>query len=159
MQWLDAFLAPADGTPAAHALAYFVRGFLGVLQSDPDAARPALECAVAQARATGPGSLLARSLAMASLAASMAGDRASARRLLDHAEAATTGLEKDVSAMLMLLQARALGGLFEGDLDGVRSAAVDGARLSREIGDLYSLEMMLINLGMVALTERDLAAA
>jgi DNA-binding NarL/FixJ family response regulator len=118
-----------------------------------------LERAVAQARATGPGSLLARSLAMASLAASMAGDRASARRLLDQAEAATTGLENDVSAMLMLLQARALGGLFEGDLDGVRSAAVEGARLSREIGDLYSLEMMLINLGMVALTERDLAAA
>jgi DNA-binding CsgD family transcriptional regulator len=89
----------------------------------------------------------------------MAGDRPSARRLLDQAEAATTGLENDVSAMLMLLQARALGGLFEGDLDGVRSAAVEGARLSREIGDLYSLEMMLINLGMVALTERDLAAA
>ena len=39
----------------------------------------------------------------------MAGDRASARRLLDQAEAATTGLENDVSAMLMLLQARALG--------------------------------------------------
>jgi DNA-binding CsgD family transcriptional regulator len=157
--WLDAFLASADDAPAGHALAYFVRGFLGVLQSDPDAARPALQRAVAQARATGPGSLLARSLAMASLAASMAGDRASARRLLDQAEAATTGLENDVSAMLMLLQARALGGLFEGDLDGVRSAALEGARLSREIGDLYSLEMMLINLGMVALTERDLAAA
>jgi DNA-binding CsgD family transcriptional regulator len=96
---------------------------------------------------------------MASLAASMAGDRPSASRLLAEAEAATTGLEKDVSAMLMLLQARALGGLFEGDLDGVRSAAVEGARLSREIGDLYSLEMMSINLGMVALRERDLAAA
>src|SRR4030088_3371715 len=96
---------------------------------------------------------------MASLAASMAGDGASARRLLDQAEAETTGLENDVSAMLMLLQARALGGLFEGDLDGVRSAALEGARLSREIGDLYSLEMMLINLGMVALTERDPAAA
>src|SRR5207253_491700 len=82
----------------------------------------------------------------------------SARRLLDQAEAATTGLENDVSAMLMLLQARALGGLFEGDLDGVRSAALEGARLSREIGDLYSLEMMLINLGMVGLIERDLAA-
>jgi predicted ATPase/DNA-binding CsgD family transcriptional regulator len=159
VHWLDAFLALADGTPAAQALAYFVRGFLGVLQSDPAAARPALECAVEQARATGPASLLSRSLAMASLAASMAGDRPSARRLLDQAEAATTGLENDVSAMLMLLQARALGGLFEGDLDGVRSAALEGARLSREIGDLYSLEMMLINLGMVALIERDLAAA
>ena len=36
---------------------------------------------------------------------------------------------------------------------------MEGARLSREINDLYSLEMMLINLGMVALTERDVAAA
>jgi predicted ATPase/DNA-binding CsgD family transcriptional regulator len=157
--WLDAFLASADGAPAAQALAYFVRGFLGVLQSDPEAARPALERAVEQARATGPVTLLSRSLAMASLAASMAGDRPSARRLLDQAEAATTGLENDVSAMLMLLQARALGGLFEGDLDGVRSAAVEGARLSREIGDLYSREMMSINLGMVALIDRDLASA
>jgi DNA-binding CsgD family transcriptional regulator len=96
---------------------------------------------------------------MASLAASMAGDRPSARRLLDEAEAVSTGLEGDVPATIMLLQARALGGLFEGDLDGVRSAAVEGARLSRENGDLHTLEMMLINLGMVALTERDLATA
>ncbi len=44
--WLDAFLASADGTPAGQALAYFVRGFLGALQSDPDTARPALERAL-----------------------------------------------------------------------------------------------------------------
>src|SRR4051794_21916347 len=61
--------------------------------------------------------------------------------------------------MLMLLQARSLDGLFEGDLDAVRSAAASGARLSREIADLYSLEMMLIDKGMVALLERDPAVA
>jgi hypothetical protein len=53
--WLDAFLASEDGTPAGQALAYFVRGFLGVLQSDPDGARPALERAVEQARANWTG--------------------------------------------------------------------------------------------------------
>ena len=96
---------------------------------------------------------------MASIAAMMAGDHQTSRRLLDQAEVATTGLENDVSAMLMLLQARSLDGLFEVDLDAVRSASAEGARLSRGIGDLYSLEMMLINQGMVALMERDLAVA
>src|SRR5437870_5447056 len=160
VQWLDAFFSLADGTPAASGGAYFIRGFLGVLQSDPASAGPALEGgAVELARATGPASLLSRSLAMASIAAMMAGDHQSSRRLLDQAEGATTGLENDVSAMLMLLQARSLDGLFEVDLDAVRSASAEGARLSREVGDLYSLEMMLINQGMVALMERDPAAA
>jgi DNA-binding CsgD family transcriptional regulator len=158
VRWLDAFLAAADGTPAAHAGAYFVRGFLAVLQSDPDAARPALERAVAGARVTGLVSLLSRPLSLASIAESMAGDRPSSRRLLDQAEALTAGVD-DVPAMLMLLQARALGGLFEGDLDAVRSASVEGARLGRALGDVYSLEMMLINQGLVALTERNPAAA
>ena len=159
VQWLDAFLSVADSTPAVIPGAYFLRGFLGVLQSDPDAARPVLQRAVEHARATGPVSLLSQSLAMASIAASMAGDGPSSRRLLDHAETATKELEHDVPAMLMLLQARSLGGLFEGDLEAVRSASAEGARLSREVGDLYSLEMMLINRGMVALTERDFPGA
>ncbi|CAA9286241.1 MAG: Adenylyl cyclase class-3/4/guanylyl cyclase / Disease resistance domain-containing protein / Tetratricopeptide repeat-containing protein / Transcriptional regulator, LuxR family [uncultured Chloroflexi bacterium] len=157
VQWLDAFLAAADGTPVgtpvAHAGAYFVRGFLGVLQSDADAARPALERAIDGARVNGPLSLLSRSLSLASIAESMAGDGPSSRRLLEQAKALTAGVD-DVPAMLMLLQARALGGLFEGDLDAVKSAAAEGARLGRALGDLYSLEMMLINQGLVALAER-----
>ncbi len=159
VQWLDAFLALADRTSEANGGAYFVRGFLGVLQSDPDAARPVLERAVALARTTGPAALLSRCLAMASIAAMMGGDRHWSRRLLDQAEVATMGLENDVSAMLMLLQARSLNGLFEGDLDAVRSASSEGVRLSRRIGDLYSLEMMLINQGMVALMHSDPAVA
>src|SRR5205823_4385417 len=137
----------------------FYSRFLGLLQSDPASAGPAVECAVELARAAGPAPLLSRSLAMTSIAAMMAGDHQTSRRLLDQAEATTTGLENDVSAMLMLLQARSLDDLFEGDLDAVRSAAASGGRLSREVGDLYSLEMMLINQGMVALMERDPAAA
>jgi DNA-binding CsgD family transcriptional regulator len=46
--------------------------------------------------------------------------------------------------------------LFEADLGAVRSAASEGARLAREAGDLYGLEMMLLNLGSAALTAGDL---
>jgi biotin synthase-like enzyme len=48
-------------------------------------------------------------------------------------------------------------GFFGGDLDAVRSAATEGARLSREVGDLYSLEMMLMNRGLADLFGRNLA--
>ncbi len=145
VRWLDELLASGGGHPKAHASVYFIRGFLAVLQSDPTAAKPALERAVAAAREAGQLRLLSQSLAMASIAENMAGDRASARRLLTEAQGITAGLD-DLPATLMLLQARALNGLFEGDLDAVRSASSEGARLSRQTDDLYSLEMMLINL-------------
>jgi len=57
---------------------------------------------------------------MASIAENMAGDRTSARRLLDQAEATTTGLGY-LHSTLAVLQARALSGFFEADLDAVRS--------------------------------------
>jgi DNA-binding CsgD family transcriptional regulator len=87
---------------------------------------------------------------MASVAANMAGDRASARRLLGEAQAATAGLD-DVPAVIAVLEARALGGLIEGDLDEVTSASSEGVRLSRQIGDLYTLKVWLMNLGTAAL--------
>lgn len=135
-----------------------MRGFLSVLKADPAAAIPALERAVAAARAAGQLRVLAESLAMASVAETFAGDPASARRLLDEAQVITTGLD-DFPATLAVLQARALGGLFEGDLDVVRSASVEGTRLSREAGDLYALEMMLTNQGAAALFAGDLDAS
>ena len=49
-----------------------------------------------------------------------------------------------------------LNGLFGGDLDAVRSAATEAARLSREAGDLYTLGVSLTNLGLVALIAGDL---
>ena len=64
-------------TPAAPPWAYFVRGFLAVLQNDPVAARPALERAVTASRGARQLDTLSSSLAMASIAANMAGDRAS----------------------------------------------------------------------------------
>jgi DNA-binding CsgD family transcriptional regulator len=95
---------------------------------------------------------------MASIAANMAGDRASSRRLLDEARVASDGLD-DLGATLMMYQARALNGLLDGDLGAVRSAAAQGARLSREAGDLYSLGMMLLNQGFAALISGDLREA
>jgi DNA-binding NarL/FixJ family response regulator len=87
---------------------------------------------------------------MASIAENMAGDHASARRLLDEAEVTITGLAY-LHGRLGVLQARALNGFFEADIGAVRSAAAQGARLAREAGDLYVLEIMLLNLGSAAL--------
>jgi predicted ATPase/DNA-binding NarL/FixJ family response regulator len=156
VRWLDQLLALERGhPPEADAWPYFIRGFLAVLQSDHAAARPALERAVAVARESGQLGPLSHSLSMASIAENMAGDRDSARRLLDDARVVTQNLD-DVTARVSLLQAQALNGFFEGDLEEVRSAASEGARLSREAGDLYSLEMMLMNLGLTALFAGDL---
>jgi predicted ATPase/DNA-binding CsgD family transcriptional regulator len=158
VRWLDALLGPGGGSPEVRAQAYFMRGFLAVLQSDPTAARPALERAVAAAREAGLPGLLSESLSMASMAENLAGDRALAERLLNESQVITAGLD-DLPVRLMFLQARAFNGLFEGDLDAVRSASSEGARLSRDTGDLYSLDMMLMNLGFAALLEGDLVEA
>jgi predicted ATPase/DNA-binding CsgD family transcriptional regulator len=151
VRWLDELLPRS----AAPAWTYFVRGFLAVLQSDPAAATPALDHAVAAAQAAGQQDALSQSLAMASIAANMAGDRASCRRLLHEARDAADGLD-DLGTTLMLHQARALNALLDSDLGAVRSAASRGAELSREAGDLYSLGMMLLNQGMAALASGDL---
>ena len=157
VRWLDELLA-RQAEPATHPWVYFVRGFLAVLQNDPVAARPALERAVIAARTAGQLDALSQTLAMASIAANMAGDRASSRRLLDEAESVGSGLG-DLGTTLLMYQARALNGLVDGDLGAVRSAASHGARLSREAGDLYSLDMMLLNQGFAALLSGDLRQA
>jgi hypothetical protein len=70
--WADELL----GQVPAHVVppwTYFLRGFLGVLQNDPAAAAPALGRGVAAARAAGQPPVLVQSLAMASIAAALAG--------------------------------------------------------------------------------------
>jgi len=158
LRWFDELLASCDDDPAAHVQAWFLRGFLAVLQSDAASARPALRRAVAAARGAGRRRALVHSLAMASVAENMGGDVAAARRLLDEARTVLAGID-DVASVLSVLQATALAGLFEGDLDTVKVAAVEGVRLSREVNDLYSLSMMLLNLGTAALMEGDLEGA
>jgi predicted ATPase/DNA-binding CsgD family transcriptional regulator len=155
VRWLDELLASARGHLQGHALALFMRGFLAVLQSDPAAALPALDRAATAAKKIGHPSLQSQSLSMASVAANMAGDRAAARHLLAQALDIPTGPD-DYLAAIAVLQARALGGLFEDDLDTARSAASQGVRLARQAGDLYSLEMMLLNLACATLIAGDL---
>jgi hypothetical protein len=59
---------------------------------------------------------------MASIAANMAGDRASSRQLLDEADGVADGLD-DLGTTLMRYQARALNGLVDGDLGAVSRIA------------------------------------
>ena len=155
VRWFDALLAIGSDDAKAQARARFMRGFLAVLQADPEAARPALEQAVASAQEAGQLNLLAQSLSLASIAASMAGDRTSARHQADQARVITQALD-DLPSTLMFLQSRALSGLFDGDLDAVTEAASEGTRLSREVGDVHSLDTMLLNLGSAALIAGDL---
>jgi DNA-binding CsgD family transcriptional regulator len=95
---------------------------------------------------------------MASIAENVAGDRASAMRLLDEAVIVTRPLD-DFATRISVLQAQALNGFFEGDIEAVKAASAEGVRLSRDIGDLYSLEMMLLNSGGTALITGNLEQA
>jgi predicted ATPase/DNA-binding CsgD family transcriptional regulator len=158
VRWLDELLATGLGDPEPRAKAEYLRGFLAVLLIDPTAAVPALERAAAADREAGRLRPLAASLSMASIAANMAGDRSSARRLLEEASAVTAGLE-DALSTLALLQARSLNGFFNGDLETAGSASSEGERLSRQIGDLYTLKVWLLNLGTTALIAGEPAVA
>jgi len=110
---------------------------------------------VAAARKAGQPVWLSHSLSMASIAEHMAADHASGSRLLEEAERVTGGLD-DLPTKLTLLQARALNGFFMGDLDGVKAASSEGVSLSREAGDLYTLEVWLVNLAIAALSAGQL---
>jgi predicted ATPase/DNA-binding CsgD family transcriptional regulator len=154
VRWLDELLAGSTASPWT----YFARGFLAVLQHDPQAATRALDRGATLARAFGPSDALSQTLAMASIAATMTGNRASAQRLLDEARAIADRLN-DLGATLMTYQAQALNGLADGNLAAAAAAAAEGTRLSREAGDLYSLSMMLMNQGYAALRSGDVRKA
>lgn len=158
LRWLDELVGLGRGSPQTQGWAYFLQGFLAVLKADPARARPPLTQAVTFARETGQLTLLSQSLSMAAVAETMAADLPSARRFLEEAGAVTQQLA-DVPATVALYQARSLLGFAENDLDAVTSASSEGARLSREVGDLYSLEMLLTNLGLASLIAGDLAQA
>ena len=158
VRWLDELLATGCGDSELQARAEYLRGFLAVLLIDPTAAVPALARAAGADREAGRLRPLAASLSMGSIAANMAGDRVAARRLLDEAQAVTAGLD-DVPARLAFLQARSLDGFFEGDLAAASFASSEGARLSRQAGELYTLKVWLLNLGTVALIGGELGAS
>jgi predicted ATPase/DNA-binding CsgD family transcriptional regulator len=148
--WLDAMLALGPGNPEAQFWAYFLRGFLAVLKADPTSGPPALTRAIATARKLADPKFVSQALSMSANAANLAGDRDAALRFLVDAEVVTEELD-DYPARIAVLQARVLHGFFGGDIDAVAAAASEGERLSREMGDAYSHEMMLLNLGGPAL--------
>jgi predicted ATPase/DNA-binding CsgD family transcriptional regulator len=157
-RWFDELLAADAGDVETLAWAYFLRGFLAVLQSQPATARPAIGRAIEIARNSSQADVVAEALCMASIVASMEGDRAAAERFLDEAQLAARGLHEP-SIPLSLLQTRTLAGFLSGDLEAVRRAAEEGVRLSRDVSDLYALEMMSMNLGYVELMLGELRSA
>jgi predicted ATPase/DNA-binding CsgD family transcriptional regulator len=155
VRWLDELLASGPGDPATLGWSWFIRGFLAVLQGDWAAAIPSLERAVTAARDAGDPVQLAHSYSIFSIAANMAGDRASALKMLEEA-ASIAGEIDDVPAKVGVLQARSFNAIFEADFGALRVAATEGASLSREVGDLYALHMMNVNLGAAALSLGEL---
>src|SRR5690348_3069258 len=158
VRWLDELVASGPGNPETVAWTYFIRGFLAVLQGDWVAARPSIQKAIAAASAAGQPIQLVNSLAMASIAEVLAGERDTAKKFLGEAERVAADVD-DIPTRVSILQARSLNGIFEGDADGVREAATEGERLSRQVGDLYAQHMMLLNLGGAAMFGGDLATS
>lgn len=159
VRWLNEFLA-LDGKADPGSLAWtcFLRGFLGVLQGDSMAARPALERAISVARAAKLPVQLVNSLAMASIAENLAGNHDAAERFLEEAQAEVEGMDEE-SSEVAVLQARSLNGMFLGDPEATIAAATEGARLSRAAGDSYGLHMMLLNLGGAAMFTGDMVTS
>ena len=146
IDWLEELIERVRGSAQSQALAYFLRGFLAMLKGDPSD-RGWLERAADAAREAQMLPLLSGALSMASVAEGFAGNFGAAAQLLGEAEVATEGLH-DLPAIASLLQARSLNAFFQRDLEVVKSASSEGIRLCRAAGDLYPLEMMLINLGI-----------
>ena len=155
VRWLDELLASGPGNPETIGWSYFIRGFLAVLQGNYEGARPVLDKAMAASRAAAQPMQIATSLSMASIAAMMAGDAEPAKRYVAEADSLASELD-DVPTVVGVLQARALNALFVGDLATLRVVSTEGARLSREVGDVYAQHMMNLNLGGAALLAGDL---
>jgi predicted ATPase len=153
-RWLNLFLDAAPDDPRTNTGAHFLRGFLAILQANPTTARRELERAADAERTAGTSRQLAETLAMASVAANMAGDHASGQQLCHEARAAAERLG-DLEATLASLQARAMNGFFTGDLETYRTASSQAELLSRAAGDLYTLEIWLMNQGFAALLTGD----
>lgn len=150
VRWLDEFLSHPGGDDADLALAYYVRGFLAMMQVNPVEAEPALDRAVAAARSAGDVLLLVQALTSASLAKNMSGDHGTAVSLAEQAAAMAEELGDPV-AVVAATQATGFNALVEGDLAGVQALYSRSARLTREIGDAYMLQYSLINLAFTEL--------
>jgi predicted ATPase/DNA-binding CsgD family transcriptional regulator len=158
VRWLDQLLTAGAASPPTLVRAYYLRGWLSLLQGDPAAARPWIVHAIAAARETEQMTLLSESLSIAATNEDVAGHPEAARVYLDEAELITPGLN-DFPATIELLLSRSVHAIFERDFATVSATSLEGVRLGREAGDLYRVESMLGNLAMVGLLSGDNDAA
>jgi predicted ATPase/DNA-binding CsgD family transcriptional regulator len=158
IRWFDQLLVSSEGPSTTLVRAYYLRGWLGLLKGDAVAGKSWTERAITTARESGQRALLSESLSLAATIYNVAGDSEAARQFLDEAEAMTPALH-DYPATIELVLARAVHAIFEGDMVASNEASSEGVRLSREAGDLYQIEAMLRNFGMVGMMTGDLNAA
>ncbi len=158
VRWLDQLLTAGDASPPTLVRAYYLRGWLSLLQGDPVAARPWIVQAIATAREAEEVTLLSESLSIAATNEDVAGDSEAARSYLDEAEAITADLN-DFPATIELLLSRSVHAIFQRDFETVTAASLEGVRLGRAAGDLFRVESMLGHLGMVGLLSGDNDAA
>lgn len=158
VHWLDQLLTAEDASPVTLVRAYYLRGWLSLLQGDPVAARPWIARAIASARTTRQVALLSESLSIAATNEDLAGDPEAARIYLDEAEVITSGLS-DFPATIELVLSRSVHAIFQRDFATLTAASLEGVRLGREAGDLFRVESLLGHLGMVGLLSGDNEAA
>ena len=125
VRWLDQLLPAADASAPTMVRAYYLRGWLSMLQGDPAGGRPWIARAVATAREAGEQALLSESLSMSATTATVAGDPEAARRYLDEAEAMAPGLD-DFPATIELLLSQSIHAIFTGDLEAVKALSARG---------------------------------
>jgi predicted ATPase/DNA-binding CsgD family transcriptional regulator len=157
-RWLDQLLVSSEGSSTTLVRAYYLRGWLSLLKGAPAAGKPWIERAITTARESGHRALLSESLSLAATVHNVAGDPDAAKRFLDEAETMTPALH-DYPATIELVLARAVHALFQGDMETAKATSSEGVRLSREVGDLYQIEAMLRNFGMVGMMTGDTNAA
>ena len=158
VRWLDQLLPAEEASPETRVRAEAFRGWLSLLKADPVGARRWAARAVTTARGAGSLAALAGSLSLAATAEDASGDPAAAARFIDETRVLLQQLDDDV-ATIDLLQAGAIHALFTGATHEARALSLEGARLSRETGDVYQLEAFLRNLTNVAMLDGDLDAA
>ncbi len=160
VRWLDQLLGSGEASPVTLVRANYLRGWLSLLQGDVAGGRPWIERAIASARETGQPALLSESLSFAATVENLAGEQDAARGYLNEAESITVALDDfNFTATIQLIESQSIQAIFEGDLEAARAASLEGVRRSREAGDLYQLEAMLRNLGMVGMMSGEIHAA
>ncbi len=157
IRWFDQLLVSSEGPSTTLVRAYYLRGWLSLLKGDSEQAKTWIAQATNTARECGQPTLLSECLSLAVIIHNVAGEADTARRFLDEAEAMTPGLH-DYPATIELVLSRAVHAMLQGDMDAAKAVSSEGVRLSREAGDLYQIEAMLRNFGMVGMMTGDTSA-